>query len=98
MRDKLVHAVEEIKSVLASVYEIFRSDSEEVQREWVKYTNKVDKKMEDALRFSIKKSLQVGSVQHGAGGGKRKARRRGQGVESKQKGAGSGKHGAGGRE
>lgn len=68
MRDKLVHAVEEIKSVLASVYEIFRSDSEEVQREWVKYTNKVDKKMEDALRFSIKKSLQVGSAQQAAGG------------------------------
>lgn len=80
MRDKLVHAVEEIKSVLASVYEIFRSDSEEVQREWVKYTNKVDKKMEDALRFSIKKSLQVGSMKHpagneeqGAGGRQRKS-------------------------
>jgi hypothetical protein len=30
--------------------QIFESDSEEVQREWVKYTIKVDKRMEDALR------------------------------------------------
>jgi hypothetical protein len=32
--------------------QIFESDSEEVQREWVKYTIKVDKRMEDALRYA----------------------------------------------
>jgi predicted Holliday junction resolvase-like endonuclease len=43
--------------------QIFDADSEEVQREWVRYTKKVDKKMEDAVRHTIKKSLQViGSV------------------------------------
>lgn len=40
--------------------QIFDADSEEVQREWVRYTRKVDKKMEDAVRYTIKKSLQVG--------------------------------------
>ena len=59
MRDKLVHAVDEIRTVMSSIYEIFKSDSEEVQREWVRFTQKVDKKMEDALRHTIKKSLQV---------------------------------------
>ncbi len=39
--------------------QIFEADSEEVQREWVKYTQKVDKKLEDALRHTVKKSLQV---------------------------------------
>lgn len=58
MTEKLVHAVSEIKGIMASIHEIFKSDSEEVQREWVKFTQKVDKKMEDALRHTIKKSLQ----------------------------------------
>ncbi len=44
--------------VLEGVREIFRSDSEEVQREWVKFTQKLDKKVEEALRYAIKKSLQ----------------------------------------
>ncbi len=39
--------------------QVFENDSEEVQREWVKYTQKVDKKMEEALRYTVKKSLQV---------------------------------------
>ena len=59
VREKLVHAVDEIKEVMASAYRIFENDSEEVQREWVRYTQKVDKKMEDALRYTVKKSLQV---------------------------------------
>ena len=61
MREKLVHAVDEIRSVMTSINEIFKSDSEEVQREWIRFTQKVDKKMEEALRHTIKKSLQVGA-------------------------------------
>ena len=61
MREKLVHAVDEIRSVMTSIHEIFKSDSEEVQREWIRFTQKVDKKMEEALRHTIKKSLQVGA-------------------------------------
>lgn len=45
-----------------SITQVFDSDSEEVQREWVKFTQKVDKKMEDALRYTVKRSLQVGGT------------------------------------
>lgn len=38
--------------------QIFEADSEEVQREWVRYTQKVDKRMEEALRHTVKRSLQ----------------------------------------
>eukprot|EP00983_Pelagomonas_calceolata_P094311 1157875-Pelagomonas_calceolata.AAC.1 len=38
---------------------LFMEDaSEEVQREWVRYTRKVDKKLEDAVRHMVKRSLQ----------------------------------------
>ncbi len=42
--------------------QIFEADSEEVQREWVRFTQKIDKKLEDALRHTVKKSLQVQSL------------------------------------
>lgn len=37
----------------------FAVDGEEVQREWVRYTARVDAKLEDALRATVKRSLQV---------------------------------------
>jgi hypothetical protein len=45
--------------LLCCAVQIFEGDSEEVQREWVRFRQKVDKKMEDALRHTVKKSLQV---------------------------------------
>lgn len=51
--------VDEIRETMASMYKIFEADSEEVQREWVRYTQKVDKRMEEALRHAVKRSLQV---------------------------------------
>ena len=51
-------AYEEIKKYMASTYQIFGSDSEDVQREWLNFTRKIDKKLEDALRTTVKKSLQ----------------------------------------
>ncbi|KAF5831208.1 dynein-1-beta heavy chain, flagellar inner arm I1 complex [Dunaliella salina] len=57
-REKLVAAAEEVIEIMASIYKIFEADSEEVQREWVRYTNKVDKKLEDAVRHMVKRSLQ----------------------------------------
>ena len=59
VKERVVQAVEEIREVMATIYRVFENDSEEVQREWVKYTQKVDKKMEEALRYTVKKSLQV---------------------------------------
>lgn len=49
----------EIRSTLASMAKVFEQDGEEVQREWVRFTAKVDKKLEEALRHTVKRSLQV---------------------------------------
>jgi len=57
-REKLVAAAEEVTEIMANIYKIFEADSEEVQREWVRYTRKVDKKLEDAVRHMVKRSLQ----------------------------------------
>ena len=58
MRDRLSRLVEEVKEAIEQVRETFAKDSEEVQREWVKFTQKLDKKVEDSLRYCVKRSLQ----------------------------------------
>lgn len=60
MKERLASAVDEIREIMASIHRVFEQDSEDVQREWVRFTQKVDRKLEDALRHVIKKSLQVG--------------------------------------
>eukprot|EP00879_Flechtneria_rotunda_P019356 GHRR01020328.1.p1 GENE.GHRR01020328.1~~GHRR01020328.1.p1 ORF type:complete len:1679 (+),score=578.13 GHRR01020328.1:143-5179(+) len=56
-KKRLIAAHAEIKKTLAEVYTHFEADGEDVQREWVKFTVKVDKKVEDALRHTVKRSL-----------------------------------------
>lgn len=41
IRQTFIKAYEEIKATLAQLYEFFAADSEEVQREWVRFTQKV---------------------------------------------------------
>lgn len=55
---KFEKAFEEIKETMAKTCETFSNDSEEVQEEWIKYTEKLDKNMEESLRHTVKKSLQ----------------------------------------
>lgn len=62
IQEKMVAAVSEIKECMDSIHRVFEQDSEEVQREWVRYTQKIDKKVEDAIRYTVKKSLQVTSL------------------------------------
>jgi len=50
VKGRLTRSHAEVVAALASVRQFFEGDSEEVQREWVRYTAKVDKKLEDALR------------------------------------------------
>ena len=57
-KQKFERAFEEIKKYMTSTYQIFSGDSEEVQREWLNFTRKIDKKLEDSLRTTVKKSLQ----------------------------------------
>lgn len=51
-------AHKDITDILAGIYKFFAADSEEVQREWVRFTQKIDRQIETALRYTVKKSLQ----------------------------------------
>ncbi|XP_036403568.1 dynein heavy chain 2, axonemal [Megalops cyprinoides] len=55
---RLRSAHQDIVSVMARIYETFRSDGPEVQQHWVSYTEKMDCMVEQALRLNIKWSLQ----------------------------------------
>ena len=57
-RAKFERLHQDVRQQMDRTYETFRGDSEDVQQEWIKYTRAVDKKMEDALRQTVKKSLQ----------------------------------------
>lgn len=41
VQERFRHAYEEVKSTMAQLYSFFQHDSEEVQREWLKFTQKV---------------------------------------------------------
>jgi dynein heavy chain len=58
MKDKLEKLHKEIQELAKSTYEVFRYDSAEVQREWISFTEKIDKVVEGALRQTVKRSLQ----------------------------------------
>eukprot|EP00736_Rhodelphis_marinus_P013382 Rmarinus@m.14828 len=58
VRAQLVATHEDIINVLRATYEYFQADGDDVQREWEKYTEKVDRMLEDALRQTVKRSLQ----------------------------------------
>lgn len=49
---------QEIQHTLAELHTFFELDGEDVQREWVRFTAKVDKKVEAALHHAVKRSLQ----------------------------------------
>jgi len=49
-----------IDAALREMHAAFEGDGEEVQREWVRFTQRVDKRLEEALRATVKRSLQVG--------------------------------------
>ena len=57
-RDKLLNCFDNIKQTLTSMFEVFRNDGREVYHHWVLYVEKIDKSVEEALRMTIKRSLQ----------------------------------------
>lgn len=57
-KQRLVSAFEDIQATLKQLHTFFEADGEEVQREWVRFTAKVDRKVEDALRTTVRRSLQ----------------------------------------
>ena len=42
VQDRFRNAYQEVKTTMAQLYSFFQTDSEEVQREWLKFTQKVD--------------------------------------------------------
>ena len=51
-----VHA--EVKGLMQKTYETFRTDGDEVQREWTHFVENVDRGVEESLRTTVKRSLQ----------------------------------------
>ncbi|KAJ3127608.1 Dynein heavy chain 2, axonemal, partial [Nowakowskiella sp. JEL0407] len=70
VRKKLKSAHDEIYKTLRSLYDIFRSDGKEVYSHWVKFVKKIDSMVEDALRLTVKRSLQEISKSINGEGGK----------------------------
>ena len=48
-----------IAQCMTKVYTYFETDSDEVQREWIRYTKRIDDKIVEALKTAVRKSLQL---------------------------------------
>jgi dynein heavy chain, axonemal len=57
VRTSLSKTFEEIKNTLQNMYDVFRNDGREVYTHWIKYIQKIDTRIEDAARATVKKSL-----------------------------------------
>lgn len=57
-KHRLFQDFQEVQHTLAEMHTFFESDSEEVQREWVRFTAKIDKKVQAVLHHAVKRSLQ----------------------------------------
>jgi len=70
VREKFVTIHKDIKRITRQTYEVFRLASADVQNEWIKYVQSIDVQVEDALRSTVKRSLQeisrsiVGDAKH----------------------------------
>ncbi|KAI9004259.1 dynein heavy chain and region D6 of dynein motor-domain-containing protein [Gaertneriomyces semiglobifer] len=58
IRDKLTAVHENVQNTLQSTYENFRNDGKEIYGHWVRYIEKVDGMVEEALRSAVRRSLQ----------------------------------------
>ena len=57
-RDKLKAAHHEIVVTMKRIYEFFMYDSQDIQREWKQFVERIEKDIDDALRTTVKRSLQ----------------------------------------
>ncbi|KAJ3242061.1 Dynein heavy chain 2, axonemal [Chytriomyces hyalinus] len=58
IRKKLTSTHETIFQTLQALFEIFRNDGKEVYNQWLRYVDKIDGFVEEALRGAVKRSLQ----------------------------------------
>lgn len=59
MKAFLTETSQSFTESMKKIYSIFESDSDEVQREWVRFANRVDSKLETALKKCVRRSLQL---------------------------------------
>jgi dynein heavy chain len=58
MTKVLTEAHEKISGTMRAMYQHFKQGPPEVQHEWAKFVERADKTLEDALRQTVKRSLQ----------------------------------------
>ncbi|XP_077988088.1 dynein axonemal heavy chain 2-like [Glandiceps talaboti] len=58
VQKRLAMIHDEIVSTMRRTYEVFRTDGQEVQNHWYRYTEKMDRMVEEAFRLNVKWSLQ----------------------------------------
>ena len=58
VQEKLKNIHDQVRATLLTLYEYFRADGREVQVFWSRFIEKVDEKVEEALRVTVKRSLQ----------------------------------------
>ncbi|KAF6017599.1 hypothetical protein EB796_024080 [Bugula neritina] len=57
-KEKLMLIHKDVVSTMKQTYEVFKADGADVQTQWVKYTEKMDRMVEEAFRLNVKWSLQ----------------------------------------
>ncbi|XP_077826327.1 dynein axonemal heavy chain 2 isoform X1 [Macaca mulatta] len=57
VQKKLMSLHQDVVTIMANSYEVFKNDGPEIQQQWMLYTIRLDRMMEDALRLNVKWSL-----------------------------------------
>lgn len=74
VKSKLIQAHQEVKEILETTFESFKNDGKDIYLQWVKFVEKVDDMVEDALRTTFKRSLlEISKSINGEGGKNRES-------------------------
>ncbi|XP_039087571.1 dynein heavy chain 2, axonemal [Hyaena hyaena] len=57
VQQKLLDLHQGVVAILTSSYEVFKNDGPEIQQQWILYTVRLDRMVEEALRLNVKWSL-----------------------------------------
>uniref|UniRef100_A0A8C0I316 Dynein axonemal heavy chain 2 n=1 Tax=Balaenoptera musculus TaxID=9771 RepID=A0A8C0I316_BALMU len=57
VQQKLMTLHRDVVAIMTNSYEVFKNDGPEIQQQWLLYTIRLDRMMEDALRLNVKWSL-----------------------------------------
>ncbi|XP_042770547.1 dynein axonemal heavy chain 2 isoform X3 [Panthera leo] len=57
VQQKLMGLYQDVVAIMTNSYEVFKNDGPEIQQQWILYTIRLNRMMEDALRLNVKWSL-----------------------------------------